>query len=395
MWVIKAKMNTNSKKHIDLIVFSTGEWSFFHRRSLLESVSASLFKDDQMVVLNRPIDLMTSWWRHPGKLKLGSALLAKNQNPPYLLFRPILPIHDQLAYRNKYVSWINSKLLLINLKKILRSDAKRVLWVMHPSFFHYAKELNPDLLIYDCYDEYVEFAKPSRIGLIRDLEQEILKKADLTIFAAKYVMQKKVQFCSNPYYLPNPVNMSLMSQARNKNLLVPQDLYAIPEPRVMYIGGVKALLDEDLICFLAKNNPNISFVFIGKVEPLSPFANLEKEPNIYFLGFKPISQLPAYLSGAKLGLVPYKINDLVRNINPNKVMDYLAAGIEVVSTEIPELIGKYPQYIHVGKDKEEINLLLQTCLSRDSRIFPDSELKLNSQEYHCDKLVNHIHNLLN
>ncbi len=387
-------MSLKSISKIDLIVFSTGEWSFFHRKSLIESISAALFEFDRMIVLNRPIDLLTSWWRQPGKLKQWSSRLEKNQNPPYQLFRPILPIHDQLAYRNSGLSWLNSKALSFNLNALRRSDAKLVLWVMHPSFFHYASELKPDLLIYDCYDEYVDFSKPSVIDLIRGLEQDILKKADISLFAAKYVMQKKITYCSNPYYLPNPVNMSLMSRARDKNTILPEDLQMIPEPRVMYIGGVKSLLDEELIGFLARNNPNVSFVFIGKVEPYSPIAELEKENNIYFLGFKLHAQLPSYLSGAKLGLVPYRINDLVKNINPNKVMDYLAAGIEVVSSEVPELIDKYPEFIHVGTNKEEINAYLQECLSRDSRVFPEQELFFNSQEHHCEKLVNYIHNLI-
>jgi hypothetical protein len=60
---------------------------------------------------------------------------------------------------------------------------------------------------------------------------------------------------------------------------------------------------------------------------------------MHFLGRKPYEQLPAYCKYFDVGLIPFKISELTRAVNPIKLREYLAAGLPVVSTPLPEVLG--------------------------------------------------------
>lgn len=92
------------------------------------------------------------------------------------------------------------------------------------------------------------------------------------------------------------------------------------------------------------------------------------------------TELPAYLSGLHTGLIPYHLDDFTRNINPNKAMEYLMAGLEVVSTPIPALKNKFPDHIHIADIQQTFLAHLQDCLNRNPRVLDDQILHENSWE---------------
>jgi hypothetical protein len=54
------------------------------------------------------------------------------------------------------------------------------------------------------------------------------------------------------------------------------------------------------------------------------------------LGQKKYSELPAYCKGFDVAMLPFKVNALTVAANPLKLREYLAAGLPVVATAIPE-----------------------------------------------------------
>ena len=67
------------------------------------------------------------------------------------------------------------------------------------------------------------------------------------------------------------------------------------------------------------------------------FQSCVRYPNVHFLGQKPYSELPAYCKAFDVALMPFKLNELTLNANPLKVREYLAAGLPVISTPVPEV----------------------------------------------------------
>lgn len=370
---------------LDIVVSITGEWQSFHRRLPFDTLTAMLEPDERLLILNRPTEPF-SLLRRRGKLRQFFQPL-QILSPQLWILTPRLWLHDQLAYRWSWTEQFNLGCLQDQLMPLLRPEARKVLWLMHPSFFSLTRLRNWDYLIYDCYDEFVELQPPPH-RLISVFEERLVQAADYVITASGVVAEAKAKrYSVTTHLVPNPTSYSLFSPVRRAQVSPASELASIPAPRVGYIGGIKPSLDQDLIYWLAQNLPQVSFVLLGSLASGCELGRLLGQKNIYWLGHKNVSQLPAYLAGMHTGLIPYKLDDYVRSINPNKALEYLMAGLEVVSAPIPALLGKYPEHIHLADSAQAFLDCLQDTLSRAPRQLPDQVLYENSWEYWLQPLL--------
>jgi len=129
----------------------------------------------------------------------------------------------------------------------------------------------------------------------------------------------------------NVTDIDHFGRARRPGSL-PDDLAAIPEPRVGFVGVLSDFkVDFALILDVVRRRRDWSWVFIGEEREgqVSPLVNeLRSEANTYFLGHKPYSALPEYLRGISVGTLPIMINDYTRSMFPMKYYEYLAAGVQ-------------------------------------------------------------------
>jgi glycosyltransferase involved in cell wall biosynthesis len=119
--------------------------------------------------------------------------------------------------------------------------------------------------------------------------------------------------------------------------IVPEDLARLPKPVIGFFGLVAEWVDQEALAAIARANPNGSVVLIGKTMPDVDDSLLRSIPNIHFLGRKKYDELPGYCRGFDVALLPFKNNELTLNANPLKVREYLAAGLPVVATDLPEV----------------------------------------------------------
>src|SRR4029079_16822802 len=114
------------------------------------------------------------------------------------------------------------------------------------------------------------------------------------------------------------------------------DQAAIPAPRLGYAGVIDERIDLALIDALARDHQDWHLVMAGPVVKLDP-GELPRRPNIHYLGQKPYAELPDYMSGWDVALLPFALNDATRFISPTKTPEYLPAGKPVVSTPIRDV----------------------------------------------------------
>jgi glycosyltransferase involved in cell wall biosynthesis len=127
-----------------------------------------------------------------------------------------------------------------------------------------------------------------------------------------------------------------------------------------FFGLIRDWVDLDLLAEVARARPEWHIVMIGdSAVDLSPYRTL---PNMHFLGHRSYADLPAYCKGFDMGLIPFKINDLTRAVNPIKLREYLAAGLPVVSTPLPEVI-LYSHLIEVADTAEEFVCAVKASLA--------------------------------
>lgn len=208
-------------------------------------------------------------------------------------------------------------------------------WVFNPAAAVVAGTLNEDMLIYYCVDEYSAF-HGVRAEALRVMEEDLLAKADLVITSAERLWRAKRQANPATFLVRHGVDWKHFRRALDPRTPVPADLASIRGPILGYFGLIGSdWVDQELIESVARRMPNVSFVMIGKIT--TDVTRLRAMPNIHLLGHRPYSSLPEYCRGFDAAFIPFPISDATLNANPLKAREYLAAGLPVISTAIPEV----------------------------------------------------------
>lgn len=240
------------------------------------------------------------------------------------------------AYGNPRVRDLNRALLRFQVKRAMRKlGFKRPLnWVFNPAAAVIAGTLGEEKLIYYCVDEYTAFSGVSSRALA-DLEEQLMRRADLVIVSADLLYKSKAPFNPRTVIVRHGVDFEHFRRAVEPETVVPAEIAQLPRPVIGFFGLIADWVDLELMAKAAERYPQGSLVLLGKAT--TDTAVLERLPNVHLLGRKPYEQLPAYCKGFDVALMPFRINELTLNANPLKVREYLAAGLPVVSTAIPEV----------------------------------------------------------
>lgn len=212
-----------------------------------------------------------------------------------------------------------------------------IFWYYTPMAMSFTHHLRPELVVYDCMDELsaFKFAPPE----LKTNEAMLLSSADIVFTGGNALYDVKKQFHNNVYAMPSSIDKNHFSIARS-NLHEPADQKEIPHPRLGFFGVIDERLDVQLIADVASAMPGWHFVIIGPVVKIDP-DTLPTLSNIHFLGGKKYDELPTYLSGWDVALIPFAINESTEFISPTKTPEYLAGGVPVVSTPIQDVVNPY------------------------------------------------------
>jgi UDP-galactopyranose mutase len=212
-----------------------------------------------------------------------------------------------------------------------------MLWYYTPMSLAFSSHLQPLAVVYDCMDELAGFAG-APAGL-REAERSLLAAADVVFTGGHTLYESKRHMHPNVHAFPSSVDVAHFARARNTRR-DPDDQAGIPRPRLGFFGVIDERLDIELVSAAAVARPDWQFVFVGPVVKIDP-AKLPRHANIHYLGGKDYAELPAYISGWDVALLPFARNDATRFISPTKTPEYLAAGRPVVSTSIRDVVRPY------------------------------------------------------
>ncbi len=145
----------------------------------------------------------------------------------------------------------------------------------------------------------------------------------------------------------------------------PQDLREFGRPRLIYVGLIDKRIDPDLLAHLGQAHPEWEIIMVGPVdENLFDQQSVEQAaPNVHFLGSVKYQLLPPYLANCDVYLMPWKVNDLTRHINPTKTLEYMAAGRPVVSISLPDLENLFADSVCLATTPEEFVQECEAALS--------------------------------
>jgi UDP-galactopyranose mutase len=210
-------------------------------------------------------------------------------------------------------------------------------WYYTPMAMAFTRHLQPEVVVYDCMDELSLF-KGAPAGLL-DFEKELMEKADAVFTGGQSLYEHKRTQHQNIYPFPSSIDLAHFARAR-KIHVEREEQRNIERPRIGFCGVIDERMNIELLAGMAKLRPHWQFIMIGPVVKIDP-ADLPHSDNIHYLGKKSYEDLPQFLAGWDLAMMPFALNDSTRFISPTKTPEYLAAGLPVVSTSIRDVVRPY------------------------------------------------------
>lgn len=238
-----------------------------------------------------------------------------------------------------------------------------VLWFYTPMALDFASHLEPLVTVFDCMDELsaFKFAPPELL----ENERRLLEKADVVFTGGQSLYEAKKDRHANVHAFPSSIDTKHFKLAR-EIAEEPADEQSIPHPRFGYCGVIDERMDIELLGKMAELRPDWHFVMIGPVVKISE-EDLPRRANIHYLGGKNYQDLPAYLAGWDVALMPFAMNESTKYISPTKTPEYLAAGLPVVSTPIRDVVRPYGEMelVHIASTAEEFVAACEKALQEN------------------------------
>ncbi|MES2137323.1 MAG: glycosyltransferase family 1 protein [Pseudomonadota bacterium] len=212
-----------------------------------------------------------------------------------------------------------------------------VAWYYTPMMLPFSKHITPDVTVYDAMDELskFKFAPDHLLGL----EQELIDRADVVFTGGSSLYEAKRDRHHNVHCFASSVDRAHFAKARSRQF-DPADQEELQRPRLGFYGVIDERFDTALLDKVAEMRADWSFVMVGPVVKISE-DELPKRPNIHYLGSKTYTELPAYLAGWDVALMPFAMNESTEFISPTKTPEYLAGGKPVVSTPVRDVVRTY------------------------------------------------------
>ncbi len=362
---------------IDLLCFSHLRWGFVFQRP--NHLLSRFSKHQRVFFIEEPI-----FYEGEEKLQI------ENFNDNLYVITPHLKHGlDASEVQDRQEKFIASLISNMNIQRYFS-------WYYTPMALPFTERLTPELVIYDCMDELsaFKFAPPQ----LTVLEKELFKKSDIVFTGGNSIFESKKGEHHNIYSFPSSIDKHHFAAARTlKN--EPEDQKHIPHPRFGFFGVVDERFDIEMISEAAKARPEWHFVILGPIVKVDP-AHLPQGDNVHYLGGKKYDELPAYIAGWDIALIPFAMNESTRFISPTKTPEYLAAGKPVISTPIRDVVNPYGNnnLVHIVNNATEFIDAAEKELSKKRRTAwlqkVDEFLMYNSWDRTWGQMVRNIEDTL-
>lgn len=240
-----------------------------------------------------------------------------------------------------------------------------IVWYYSPMAITFSSHLQPLVTIYDCMDELSAFLYAPTT--LKEQENKLLQQADLVFTGGHSLYEAKKHLHKNMHLFPSSIDHAHFHKARMM-MKDPSDQEFIPHPRIGFYGVIDERFHISLIRRLAAYRPDWQFILLGPIVKIN-HAMLPQAPNIHYLGSKEYTELPSYLSGWDIAMLPFAHNEATRFISPTKTPEYLAGGKPVISTSIKDVVHPYGNLglVQIADTTEEFISSAETLFHQKDR----------------------------
>jgi glycosyltransferase involved in cell wall biosynthesis len=248
-----------------------------------------------------------------------------------------------------------------------RAGVRRpVAWFGLPTMADLRGRIGERLDVLHNSDKYEAYREIDGDHVARCVER-LLAECDIAVSASATLAKECAESNPNSFHLPHGVDGERFSRARlDPDLTIPDDLAAIPRPRIGYMGSVDQVLDHGLIAHIAQKRPDWHQVFVGLYSDEVAGLRERLAGRVHFLGQRPYEQVPAYLRGLDAAYMPLLDDQWARYANHLKLKEYFLAArpTAVIPHAETDAIADNP-LLHVGgPDPEDFLRALDEALAQ-------------------------------
>lgn len=271
-------------------------------------------------------------------------------------------VHSPFAVPGGKGRSLNTRLLAMQVRAAARRAGMRrpVLWICCPPAADLIDYLPHELLVLQRTDRFEAFpeADPQRIT---DQIEVLKRRADLTIYCNSDLMAEEVAHVARQAFVTHGVEVARFIEAGSKSRdAAPQDVAALPHPRIGFIGGIDAhTFGIDLFRDTVARMPDVTFAMVGACSLPDGWCS---SSNVHFLGRKPYSDIAGYMAAMDVLIMPWNDSAWIKAANPIKLKEYLAVGRPVVTTEFSAL-APYRDLVWTANSAEDFALALREALA--------------------------------
>jgi glycosyltransferase involved in cell wall biosynthesis len=319
--VSEAEPSAPDQEPTTLICFSHLRWNFVFQRP--QHLMSRFSRDMNVIFWEEPVEIGA---RETAYLQVREAPEAPN-------IRVVVPHLPQGMPEDAR----EAALMRLLDAHIASARGALIAWYYTPMMLPFSRHIEADVTVFDAMDELSKFKfAPTKL---LQLEQELIDRADIVFTGGSSLFEAKKDRHDNIHCFPSSVDRVHFLKARARQF-DPADQEDLPKPRLGFYGVIDERFDTELLDKVAGMRPGWSFVMVGPVVKISE-DDLPKRPNIHYLGSKTYRELPSYLSGWDVALMPFAMNESTQFISPTKTPEYLAGGKPVVSTPIKDVVRHY------------------------------------------------------
>ena len=331
-----------NRNNYDLVCFSHLRWDFVYQRP--QHLLSRFAKDRRVFVVEEPVfhdsDSRLEVSRRDDQLYVVVPHLRHGTEDVDSVMRQLL---DRFLTENNVDNFVS--------------------WYYTPMMTAWSDHLEPQAVVFDCMDELSAFKNAPAELLAR--EAALFEMADAVFTGGPSLYESKRTQHHSVYCFPSSIDVKHFAKALEATD-EPEDQGSIPSPRVGFFGVIDERSDIELLGRLAEMRPDLHFVMIGPVVKINE-EDLPRYENIHYLGGKDYKELPEYIAGWDVAMMPFAMNESTKFISPTKTPEYLAAGRPVVSTPITDVVKPYGEagLVFIADSPEAFSEAIDSALQQD------------------------------
>ncbi len=190
---------------------------------------------------------------------------------------------------------------------------------------------NPRIVVYDIADERIALTEAQSgvkaAKITQQYEEEIARYCDAVVTITDKLKDTKAHLHKTIKVMPNGIDTEMFGA--HGDYIKPNFLAGLHGKIVLYIGAVEEWVDVEAIRVAACENPDSHFVLVGPIRVEIP--TLTQLKNVHVVGTRPYADMPACIAYSDVCILPFKDNEITRNSDPLKLLQYLSMGKPVVA----------------------------------------------------------------